>query len=59
MGKAGRPFLDDPRKDKLIIRLNSKESDMLNQLCKQTGMSKSDAIRHVVEKTVRENMKEE
>ena len=43
--KMGRPLSDNPRNNKLFIRLNDEENDDLEKCCEITSKSKADIVR--------------
>lgn len=51
MAKRGRPFSEDPRVNQYKVRLNKKETGLLNDVRKTTGMSNpADIFRTALER---------
>lgn len=44
-GKRGRPKKEESKKERIIIRIDDEEKDMLDYLSEMTGMSKSEVVR--------------
>lgn len=51
MARRGRPFVEDRRDKKYMIRVNDVEEEMLNYICKVTGMGRADVFRTALERT--------
>lgn len=45
MGRRGRPFVEDKRNKKCMIRINDAEDRILTETCKMTGMGQADVLR--------------
>ena len=56
--KRGRPTLEDPRVNRISLRMSSEELAKLEELCKKTGKRKSDILRISVENTLKAFEKE-
>lgn len=55
MAKRGRPFSEDPRVNQYKVRLNKKETGLLNDVRKTTGMSNpADIFRTALERMYEE-----
>lgn len=56
MAKRGRPFMENPRNNRIEIRMNDKEAEQFKRICKSLGMNRSDAVRTLFE-NYEKNMK--
>lgn len=50
MAKKGRPPLEDPKRKLCAFRLNRVENDILQSVCKITGMGPADVFRTALER---------
>lgn len=48
-GKIGRPFAENPRTNRVEIRLNKNENERLERISKDFGMGRADAVRKLLE----------
>lgn len=49
MAKRGRPKLDDPRNNHLLIRLDSREQNHIDILHEEVGVSRAEIARRAIE----------
>lgn len=49
MAKRGRPFSENPRTNRVEIRMNEKEAELLDRIGKDFGMNRPDTIRKLAE----------
>lgn len=54
MGRRGRPFVEDRRDKKCMVRINDAEDKMLEETCKLTGMGQADVFRTALERMWKE-----
>lgn len=47
--KLGRPT-DNPKDERITVRLDKKSSEILNDYCNQENIGKAEAIRHGIKK---------
>lgn len=62
MGRRGRPFVEDKRNKKCMVRINDAEDRMLSETCKMTGMGQADVLRtalRLLHDTEKKRMKED
>ncbi len=43
--RTGRPKVENPKLDRITVRLGNKESEILNQYCEQEQIERAEAIR--------------
>ena len=43
--KVGRPFSDNPKSTKLTVRINEKETKILDTYCEQNQIKRADGVR--------------
>ena len=43
--KMGRPIADNPKSNKINVRLDNETLSLLNEYCEKTGIKKAEAIR--------------
>jgi len=43
--RTGRPKIDNPKSERITVRLDNESSMILNEYCKQKGVEKADAVR--------------
>ncbi len=48
--KTGRPKVDNPKNERITIRLDSKHSEIISKYCKQEKVEKAEAIRRGISK---------
>ena len=53
MGRRGRPPVEDPRTIRQFVRLNKEENKLLDDVSKDLGMSRADAIRTLIENHIK------
>lgn len=56
---SGRPFIDDKRDYMFHLRLNSKEKEILDKICKMESRSRSEIIRTTLNSYYDELIKKE
>lgn len=49
MAKRGRPFSENPRTNRVEIRMNEKEAELLDRIGKEFGMNRADTVRKLAE----------
>ncbi len=54
MAKKGRPVCENPRSVRCIFRLTDSESSRLDDICKMSGMGRSDVMRTALERMFEE-----
>lgn len=52
--RKGRPRKEDARREQFRLRMNEKESKMLNAICERHNLTRSDALREAVVRMYRE-----
>ncbi|MDE5853766.1 MAG: hypothetical protein K2H19_01725 [Ruminococcus sp.] len=50
MSRTGRPKSDNPKSERITVRLDSETSQTLNLYCEQKQVEKSEAIRRGIDK---------
>lgn len=48
--RTGRPPIDNPKSERITVRLDKESSDILNKYCKQESVEKAEAIRRGIKK---------
>lgn len=48
--RTGRPKSDNPKTDRITIRLDSEHSQIIQEYCKQEKVEKAEAIRRGIQK---------
>lgn len=43
--RTGRPKIENPKTDRITVRLDNASSEILNEYCKQKKVEKAEAIR--------------
>lgn len=43
--RTGRPKIDNPKAERITVRLDSESSKTLNEYCKQKNVEKAEAVR--------------
>lgn len=59
MAKKGRPFSDDPRRKDCRVRINMAENEMLQEVCRSTGMIATDVFRTALKRMYRDEVAKE
>lgn len=52
--RTGRPPIDNPRSERITVRLGNEESNILNEYCQQEKTERAEAIRRGIKKLVPE-----
>lgn len=52
--RTGRPPIDNPKSDRITVRLGNEESTILNEYCNQEKIERAEAIRRGIKKLVPE-----
>ena len=52
--RTGRPPIENPKSERVTVRLGDTERDILNNYCKQEKIERSEAIRRGINKLVAE-----
>ena len=50
MGHMGRPKSDNPKSERITVRLDSEHSKILNEYCERENVEKAEAIRRGIKK---------
>ncbi len=48
--RTGRPKIENPKSERITVRLDDKSVETLNQYCKQEKVEKAEAIRRGIKK---------
>lgn len=48
--RTGRPKIENPKSERITVRLDDKSVETLNQYCKQEKVEKAEAIRRGIQK---------
>lgn len=48
--RTGRPPIDNPKAERITVRLGKEESDILNEYCKSKEVERAEAIRRGIKK---------
>lgn len=48
--RTGRPPIDNPKSERITVRLDKESSDILNKYCEQESVEKAEAIRRGIKK---------
>lgn len=48
--RTGRPKIDNPKSERVTVRLDNESSDTLKKYCEQEQVEKAEAIRRGIEK---------
>ena len=43
--RTGRPKIENPKSDRITVRLDKSSTDILSRYCQQKGVDKAEAIR--------------
>ncbi len=52
--RTGRPPIDNPKSERITVRLGNEESNILNEYCQQEKIERAEAIRRGIKKLVPE-----
>lgn len=50
MSQMGRPKSDNPKSEKVTVRLDKEHSEILNEYCEKENVEKAEAIRRGIRK---------
>lgn len=48
--RTGRPKLENPKSERITVRLDNFHSEILKEYCKQKNVEKAEAVRRGIEK---------
>lgn len=48
--RMGRPKIDNPKNERITVRLDNENSQILQKYCEQKHVEKAEAIRHGIKK---------
>ena len=48
--KTGRPKIDNPKSERITVRLDKASAETLEKYCEQENVEKAEAIRHGISK---------
>lgn len=52
--RTGRPPIENPKSERITVRLGKEESEILNEYCEQEGTERAEAIRRGIKKLTSE-----
>lgn len=52
--RTGRPPIENPKSERITVRLGKEESEILNEYCAQEGTERAEAIRRGIKKLTSE-----
>ncbi len=48
--RTGRPPIDNPKKERITVRLDDESSTILNKYCQEKGVERAEAVRIGIKK---------